>query len=72
VIQKAAREFSPHVITHYIFDLAKKFSVFYRECSVMNAEDTQLKNARIKLILSVRQVLENAFGIIGMETVEHM
>ena len=60
------------MITHYIFDLAKKFSVFYRECSVMNAEDTQLKNARIKLILSVRQVLENAFGIIGMETVEHM
>ena len=72
VIRKAAREFSPHVITHYIFDLAKKFSVFYRECSVMNAEDTQLKNARIKLISSVRQVLENAFGIIGMETVEHM
>ena len=38
----------------------------------MNAEDVQLKNARIRLILSVRQVLENAFGIIGMETVEHM
>ena len=72
VVQKAVREFSPHVITHYIFDLAKKFSAFYRECQVMNAEDVQLKNARIRLILSVRQVLENAFGIIGMETVEHM
>ena len=71
-MQKAKLEYSPHVITHYEFDLAKKFSLFYHECSVLNEEDILLTNARIKLIKSIKQVKENAFDILGLQLVEHM
>lgn len=71
-VQKAKLEYSPHVITHYAFDLAKKFSLFYHECSVLNAEDILLTNARIILIKCIKQVMENAFDILGLQLVEHM
>ncbi len=72
VVQKAQVEYSPHVISHYTFDLAKKFSLFYHECSVLNAEDVSVGKARINLIMCVKQVMENAFYILGIQAVEHM
>jgi len=72
MIQKAKLEYSPHIITHYAFDIAKKFSLFYHECSILNAGDVKVKYARIKLILCVKQVLENVFYILGIEPVKHM
>lgn len=72
MIQKAKREYSPHVLTHYAFGLAKKFSAFYGECSVAYAENETVKCARIRLIVCVRQVLENVLSVLGIETIEHM
>lgn len=71
-VKKALVEYSPHVIAHYAFGLAKKFSVFYHDCSILNADNEKLKNARFKLVLAVKQVLENAFYIMGLEPVNHM
>lgn len=72
IVKKALQEYSPHIITHYSFELAKKFSVFYHDCSILNAETEELKGARLTLIKAVKQVLENAFFILGLEAVEHM
>lgn len=72
VISKAKIEKSPHIITHYAFELAKKFSTFYLNCNIINSDDELLKGARIKLILSVKYVLENIFYILGIEPVERM
>lgn len=71
-VQKAKAEYSPHIVTHYAFSLAKKFSLFYHNCSIVNAEDEEIKRSRLKLILCVAQVLENAFYILGIEPVNHM
>lgn len=72
IIAKAKMEYSPHIITHYAFELAKKFSAFYGECSIINAETENVKGIRIRLILAVSRVLENIFYILGIDSIERM
>ena len=72
IIQQALKELSPHIVARYAFGLAKSFSVFYHECRILDAESSELQLARIRLISSIRQVLENCFSILGIEAIDHM
>lgn len=72
VVKKAIKEFSPNVIANYIYSVTKKFSSFYHECNVLNADSEELKKARLILISSVKTVLSNAFSLLGIETVDYM
>ncbi len=71
-VKTALRDYSPHVIANYVYGLTKKFSIFYHDCPVLNAGDDKLKTARIALIAAVRQVILNAFYLLGIEPVEMM
>ena len=70
--KSALREFSPHIIANYVYGLTKKFSTFYHECPVLNAENEELKVARLALISAVRNVILNCFYLLGIEPVEEM
>lgn len=72
VVRRGLNEFSPHIIANYTYGLTKKFSAFYHECSVLNAESDELKKARVLLINSVREVIKNCLWLLGIETVEYM
>jgi arginyl-tRNA synthetase len=72
VVQKALDEYSPNVIANYVYNVAKKFSLFYHDCPVLNAENAELKEARILLISSVQQVIGNSLSLLGIDTVEMM
>ncbi len=72
VVNRALNEFSPHIIANYTFGLTKKFSAFYHECSVLNAESDELKKARVLLINSIREVISNCLWLLGIETIEYM
>jgi arginyl-tRNA synthetase len=56
-IADAARKLDCSVLVAYLLELAKSFNRFYRECPVLNAGDAALKQARLALISSVRDVL---------------
>lgn len=71
-IHKAKENMSPHIITKYIFNLAKDFAAFYHECSIVNAESEEIKRARVELILCVKQIFENIFQILGISLIEKM
>lgn len=71
-VTRALEETSPHIIANYVYTLAKKFSLFYHECSVINADNEELKKARLILIDAVKQVIKNCLWLIGMDTVELM
>lgn len=72
VVEKALDEYSPNVLANYTYGVSKKFSNFYNNCAVLNAEGEELKNARILLIYSVKQVIKNGLALLGIETVEYM
>lgn len=71
-VTRALEETSPHIISNYVYTLTKKFSLFYHECSVMNADNEELMKARLILIASVKQVIKNCLWLIGIDTVDVM
>lgn len=71
-VSKAVDEFSPHVVANSVYRVAKAFSTFYNQCSVLNAEDPTLRDARLLLVASVKQVLGNGMALLGIDPVESM
>ena len=58
-------------LAHYLFELAKDFSVFYNEHSVLNAEG-EVAAERLMLVKAVGQVIKNGLDLLGMDVVEEM
>ncbi len=71
-IELAAKAYDPAKLTKYAIDLATLFHRFYDGCSVKNAGDTELMNARILLSIAVRQTLRNVLTILKIEQPEKM
>ncbi len=71
MIAQAAEQYAPHNLVHYLRDLAEAFHSYYNAHTFL-VEDSGLRNARLSLCLSVRQVLRNALGLVGVSAPEKM
>lgn len=67
VIEDAARSLSVHNLPRYALELARRFHVFYRYVPILSVPRTDLKHARLYLLLAARQVLGNLLELMGME-----
>ena len=70
-IAKAAETYRPHHLAQHLISLAHAFNEFYHECPVIS-EQKQTMKARLLLVDSVRQVLENGLGLLGIKAPEEM
>ncbi|WP_422448810.1 arginine--tRNA ligase [Thermoanaerobacterium sp. DL9XJH110] len=70
-IRIAATTLSPYRITVYSLELASAFHSFYNSCRVLSP-DEDLTAARLMLAMAVRQVLRNAFNVLGISAPERM
>ena len=70
-IHAAARDYDPSRINRYLTDLAGDFHRFYGACRIKGEEDALLQ-ARLKLADSVRAVLANGLGLLGVTAPEKM
>ncbi len=66
----AIRDYEPSVITRFILDVAVAFNKFYHECSILNAENDDVKGTRILLTEATNYVLGSAFGLICLKKTE--
>jgi arginyl-tRNA synthetase len=71
-IENAANDYVPHLITAYLWDLAKSFSGFFENCPVLKAETPELKDSRLLLVDLVGRVIKQALDLLGIRTVERM
>jgi len=71
VIDNAARELAPHLIAFYLKDLAGDFHGWYN-AERMLVDDAALRDARVALAASVRQVIRNGLAILGVSCPESM
>jgi arginyl-tRNA synthetase len=60
------------MITAYLWDTAKAFSVFYDKCHVLKAETPELKGSRLLLVDLVGRVIKQALDLLGIRVVERM
>jgi len=71
VVEAAALNEEPHQLTHYLRELANDFHTYYNAHQFL-VEDDQLRDARLKLILAVKQVLRNGLNLLGVSAPESM
>lgn len=68
---EAANNYKPSVIANYLIELAQTFNSFYVKLPVLKAEKG-VKEARLHLILAVKQVLKIGLNLLGIEAPERM
>jgi len=71
VVAAAAREYEPHRLTNYLYDLATQFHSWYtygdrhRECRVLT-DNESLTRARLYLVSAVQIVIANGLALLGV------
>ena len=61
-----------HPLCSYLYDLSKSYNSFYAECSVLKAENDNLKYARADLSKSVALCLKHGLKLLGITAPEKM
>jgi arginyl-tRNA synthetase len=69
VLLNVANDLLPHRLADYLFELAEKFNVFFRDCRV---EGSPEQNARLLLCELTARVLERGLQLLGLKTVDRM
>ncbi|MBS1266683.1 MAG: Arginine--tRNA ligase [Candidatus Woesearchaeota archaeon] len=70
-VSQAASHYKPSSICRYLLDLAQMFNEFYHKHRVLS-DNLELSKARLALIDSTRQVLENGLLLLGIQAPERM
>ena len=70
-IKLAARDYDPSRINRYLTELAGDFHRFYNACRI-KGEEAAVLAARLKLADTVRLVLANGLGLLGVSAPEKM
>ena len=71
VIEAAAQQRAPHMLVHYLRELATEFHAYYNAHQFLVADEA-LRDARIVLIRGVRQVIANGLCLLGVSAPEAM
>ena len=71
VIEAAALQRAPHMLVHYLRELATEFHAYYNAHQFLVADEA-LRDARVLLVRGVRQVICNGLGLLGVSAPEAM
>ncbi|MBR2926307.1 MAG: arginine--tRNA ligase [Clostridia bacterium] len=69
-VTAAIEDYEPSYITRFILEVAAAFNRFYHNCSILGAEDEQVRASRIALTQATKHVLGNAFDLICLRKTE--
>jgi len=71
VLERAALQYEPHQLIHYLRDLAHEFHTYYNAHQFL-VEDASIRDARLNLVCAVKQVLANGLGLLNINAPEAM
>jgi arginyl-tRNA synthetase len=71
VVEKAAINAEPHLLVHYLRELANQFHTYYNAHQFI-VEDDDIRNARLNLISAASQVIRNGLQLLGVSAPESM
>lgn len=72
IVLGSAENHKPHLLCTYLYETAKRFNLFYHECSIGQAETEDLKQARLALSESVGLVLRKGLELLGIPAPDKM
>ncbi|MCU7835250.1 MAG: arginine--tRNA ligase [gamma proteobacterium symbiont of Taylorina sp.] len=71
VVDTAAHQHEPHLIAHYLRELANTLHTYYNAHHFI-VDDEKLRNARLSLIVATRQVIKNGLALLGVSAPQEM
>ena len=71
MIVNAALQYEPHQLTNYLREFAHYFHSYYNAHQIL-VDDNELRNARLALMMAVKQILLNGFELLGISAKETM
>ncbi len=71
VVEKSARNYEPHLITNYVYELASLFHSYYAKEKIVT-DDVKYTNERLMLCKAVKITIYNALNLIGIKSPERM
>lgn len=67
LVQQAAEEYRPLVMATYAYELANAFHSFYHAVPVLQTDDENVKNARLRLVAAAKQAIANALRLLDIQ-----
>jgi arginyl-tRNA synthetase len=71
VVEAAAIGHDPHLLVHFLRDLANEFHTYYNAHQFL-VEDADIRDARLNLIKATQQVIANGLGLLGVSAPDSM
>ncbi len=71
VVQTVAETHKPHHLANYLIGLSRKFNEYYHNHKILTENKKEMQ-AKILLVYSVKQVLENGLSLLGIQSPEEM
>jgi len=72
VIEDTAGDYQVQRLTTYAYELAKVFTDFYENVRVLEAETEELKENRLALVFTAREILKKVLNLLGISAPEKM
>ncbi|GHD93905.1 arginine--tRNA ligase [Streptomyces naganishii] len=71
-VAEAAREYAPHKLAAYLYQLASLYTSFYDKCPVLKAETPQQTENRLFLCDTTARTLHQGMALLGIRTPERL
>lgn len=71
VVEAAALNHEPHLVAHYLREVAHDFHTYYNTHQFL-VESDAVRDARLNLIVATRQVIRNGLALLGVSAPESM
>ncbi len=72
VVDQVTKEYRPHLLCGFLYEVASMFHKFFEHCPVLKAESESLKQSRLAMCQLTGDVLKHGLGLLGIETLEKM
>ncbi len=72
VLADAGKEFSPALISFYVYDLAKAYNRFYNEVNIFNEPDKNAQQFRVAFSGLVGETINKAMALLGIKVPSRM
>lgn len=69
--EESLKELKPHILCHWIYEIATRFNKFYEECQVVGAEKRDAQS-RVAMVALTERALSTGLALLGMKTVKNM
>ena len=72
IVNNAAKELAPHLITNYVHNLAELIHAWYNDAKIIDRDNIEVSKSRLALAKASKQVIKNALWLVGVSAPSRM